>query len=295
MVNAMHVSVICTVRNEEKSITTLLDSLQNGTRRPDEIVIVDGGSRDNTAGVIESYAKTNPSVRLIVEKGANISKGRNVAIKNAKYDLIACVDGGCIADKNWLANLIKPFENDPSMEYVLGFYLPDPKTRFEDVVGALLYPHVDRIKAETFTPSARSMAFWRKCWEIVDGFPERLYTGEDSLFFLKLKDRNFKYTVITDAIIYWRPRGSFKSLYKQYYYYAKGSKEACLQYTFVAYGENIFTYFIPILFNYTVHCIVKFQFIHLFYVPVALFAVLSGKIMGTVAGIRSPIREHVRD
>lgn len=291
----MKVSVICTVRNEEKSITTLLDSLQNGTRRPDEIVIVDGGSRDNTAGVIESYAKSNPSVKLFIEKGANISRGRNVAIKNATHDLIACVDGGCIADKNWLANLIKPFECDPSMEYVLGFYLPDPKTKFEDVVGALLYPHADRIKAETFTPSARSMAFWKKCWEMVDGFPERLYTAEDSLFFLNLKAKNFKYAFVDDAIIYWRPRSSFKSLYKQYYYYAKGSKEACLQYTFVAYGENIFTYFIPILSRYSINLIKKFHFIHLLYVPIVLTAVLSGKIIGTIAGFRSPIREHVRD
>ena len=50
------VSVICTVLNEGESIKGLLDSLAAQTRLPDEIIFVDGGSRDNTVDILNSYA-----------------------------------------------------------------------------------------------------------------------------------------------------------------------------------------------------------------------------------------------
>ena len=70
----MRISVICTVLNEGESIRRLMDSLVAQSRQPDEIVIVDGGSRDNTVAVIQEYADRLP-LRVLVEPGANISAG----------------------------------------------------------------------------------------------------------------------------------------------------------------------------------------------------------------------------
>jgi len=56
----MRVSVICTVLNEGESIRRLMDSLVAQSRQPDEIVIVDGGSRDNTVAVIQEYSDRLP-------------------------------------------------------------------------------------------------------------------------------------------------------------------------------------------------------------------------------------------
>ena len=87
----MRVSVICTVLNEGESIRRLMDSLANQTRPPEEIVIVDGGSRDNTVAVLNEYAGRLP-LHVLVEPGANISHGRNVAIANTTGD-VDCLDG----------------------------------------------------------------------------------------------------------------------------------------------------------------------------------------------------------
>ena len=45
-------SLVITIRNEEKSIEGLLDSILNQTKQPDQIVIVDGGSTDGTINKI---------------------------------------------------------------------------------------------------------------------------------------------------------------------------------------------------------------------------------------------------
>ena len=100
----MRISVICTVLNEGESIRRLMDSLVAQSRQPDEIVIVDGGSRDNTVAVIQEYADRLP-LRVLVEPGANISRGRNVAIAAATGDVIASVDAGVWLEPVWLAEL----------------------------------------------------------------------------------------------------------------------------------------------------------------------------------------------
>ena len=101
----MRVTVISTVLNEGEAIRRLLDSLLAQTRRPDEVVIVDGGSRDNTVAVIQEYAGRLP-LRVLVEPGANISRGRNVAIAAATGDVIASVDAGVWLETQWLEKLV---------------------------------------------------------------------------------------------------------------------------------------------------------------------------------------------
>jgi hypothetical protein len=70
------VAVIATVLNEAGAIEALLESLAGQTRRPDEVVIVDGGSRDGTAGRLAAWAATGRlPLRVIVQPGCNISQG----------------------------------------------------------------------------------------------------------------------------------------------------------------------------------------------------------------------------
>ena len=110
------VSVIITVLNEADSIHLILQNLISQTRKPDEIVIVDGGSTDGTDDIISNKANTETSIRLYVQKGTNISQGRNIAINKARFPLIAVTDGGCRPDNKWLEKLIEPLAKDPSVE-----------------------------------------------------------------------------------------------------------------------------------------------------------------------------------
>src|SRR5574341_779028 len=76
----MKVSVIVTVLNEGPAIRRLLDSLAAQTRTPDEVVVVDGGSQDDTLTVLQAYAQEGRlPLRVLVEPDANISRGRNGA------------------------------------------------------------------------------------------------------------------------------------------------------------------------------------------------------------------------
>lgn len=227
----MQISVIVTVLNEGASIRRLLDSLLSQTRPADEIVIVDGGSSDDTLAQIARYKERLP-LEIISTPGANISAGRNIAIDAASGPVIASTDAGVRLDPNWLAALAAPFETTAAgrtqPQVVAGFFLPDPQTTFEVAMGATVLPLLADIDPRTFLPSSRSIAFTKAIWTEVGGYPTWLDFCEDLIFDFRLRDASGPFAFAPDAIAYFQPRSSLRAFFKQYYQYARGDGKADL-------------------------------------------------------------------
>ncbi|NLE75674.1 MAG: glycosyltransferase [Chloroflexi bacterium] len=222
----MRVSVIVTVKNEGASIRGLLDSLAAQSRAPDEVVIVDGGSGDDTVAQMEAYADRLP-LRVSVAPGANISRGRNLAIAMAQGDVIASTDAGVRLSPGWLAALTEPFAS-PETAVVSGFFVADPQGVFELAMGATVLPHLADVRPETFLPSSRSVAFRKAAWQAVGGYPEWLDFCEDLIFDLRLQARHGSFPFVPEAVARFRPRGSLRSFWRQYWQYARGDGKANL-------------------------------------------------------------------
>ncbi len=226
---SLKVSVICTVLNEGPSIKKLLDSLSQQTRLPDEIIFVDGGSTDDTVAILEQFGKKQQApVQVIVSPGANISRGRNIAIEAATGPIIAGTDAGVQLDKHWLEKLLNPFQTQTPPAVVAGFFIPDPHSAFEVAMGATVLPLISDINPATFLPSSRSIAFLKSSWEAAGRYPEWLDFCEDLIFDFRLRDETGLFTLAPDAIVYFRPRSALQAFFKQYYQYARGDGKADL-------------------------------------------------------------------
>lgn len=221
------VSVIFTVLNEAGSVGRLLDSLRRQTRLPDEVVAVDGGSDDGTYQKLEQFAKEAPfPVRVLSRPGSNISEGRNAAIASAKGPFIASTDAGVRLEKDWLVKLMAPFDDSDAPDVVSGFFVPDPRSLFELVLGAVTLPRLEEIDPQRFHPSSRSVAFRRSAWQAVGGYPEWLDYCEDLLFDFALREAGFTFTFSENAVVHFGPRHNLKAFFKQYYRYARGDGKA---------------------------------------------------------------------
>ena len=252
----MRVSVIFTVLNEAGALPRLLDSLAAQTRQPDEVVVCDGGSHDGTLDLLR--AEERLPLRVIESPGANISRGRNVAIAAATGDVIACTDAGVRLDPHWLEQITQfwiadsgfPIEperleirdsrvsHDSSnpqssivnrqCQWVGGFFLPDTHSTFEVAMGATVLPAPGDINPQTFLPSSRSVAYRKAAWQQVGGYPEWLDYCEDLIFDLHMRDAFGPCRFAPTALVYFRPRTSLRAFFKQYYLYARGDGKANL-------------------------------------------------------------------
>jgi glycosyltransferase involved in cell wall biosynthesis len=237
---AVQVTVIATVYNEARAIARLLDSLAGQTRRPDEVVICDGGSTDGTVELIRAWAVQQqaalPHVRVIVAPGANISRGRNLAIDAAAGPVIAVTDAGVRLENGWLEALVCPFEatgaHAPGPDAVAGFFVADAAGVFQTAMAATVLPMADEIDPARFLPSSRSVAFTKEAWAVAGGYPEWLDYCEDLVFDFRINalhpGQSTGFVWAPEARVHFRPRESLSSFWTQYYRYARGDGKADL-------------------------------------------------------------------
>lgn len=160
-------SVIATVRNEAQTVGAVISGVARQQPPPAEMVIVDGGSDDDTVRVIREYSSrqdvTASGLRVSVrsEPGANISRGRNLAVGSAVGSVIAAVDAGTVLASDWFSRLVAPFERDAGVGVVSGFFVGAPETDWERALAATTLPLVEDIDPVRFLPSSRSVAFRR--------------------------------------------------------------------------------------------------------------------------------------
>jgi len=223
---SMDVTVIATVLNEGESLHRLLDSLLDQDRAADDIVISDGGSTDSTLEVLNRYKSRLP-LKIISVPGSNISQGRNRAIEAAEGPVIAVTDAGVLLSRDWLQELLRPFEEN-SASMVGGWFEADPYSDFEVAMGASVLPSLSEIDPAKFLPSSRSVAFMKSDWEVVGGYPEWLDYSEDLVFDLALFDKNGPFYFAPKALVYFRPRSNLRVFARQYYLYARGDGKANL-------------------------------------------------------------------
>src|SRR5262245_48976296 len=100
----MKVSLVAPVKNEADSIESLMASVAAQTRRPDEMIVVDGGSEDGTPEIVEEWLKRRSLsdwARVVRVDSATPGKGRNIGIANARYDWLAFADAGMRLERTW--------------------------------------------------------------------------------------------------------------------------------------------------------------------------------------------------
>lgn len=216
----MRVSVCVTTFNEEGTIKALIDSLLRQTIKPAEIILVDGGSKDKTVEIVRKYQKISPGIRLFVRRASRV-KGRNIAVAKARANVIAMTDAGCVAEATWLEKITAPL-TDRQTDIVAGFYEMRTNSTFQKAASVFLGVRPEKF-TKNFLPSARSMAFRKRLWKRVGGFPEKLHdTAEDTMFNYKCVKVCARFARVKSAVVEWGVPATLGEVLHKMYHYAKG-------------------------------------------------------------------------
>lgn len=196
----MKISVVSTVFNEERNISEFLDSVIKQSQKPDEFIIVDGGSKDSTYKILKKYSEKHKWIRAFQKKGANISEGRNLAIEKSKGDIIFTSDSSTRFEKDWIKKISKGF--DENTDVVFGKWRIEPHNLVERFLVSRT-PNWKNIDPDTFIPSNRQVAFRKKVWKSVGGFPEHIRRADDNWLHLNAHSKGFSYKFVEDAEVVW--------------------------------------------------------------------------------------------
>ncbi|MCI0519415.1 MAG: glycosyltransferase [Chloroflexi bacterium] len=224
----MNAAVVVTTLNEAASIAALLESLARQSRPADEIILVDGGSEDDTLLIARGFLDRLPGLKILDAPGANISQGRNAGIAAAQSGWIAITDAGCEPQPRWLADMLARLGGQPAAEIVSGVVVPQAANHLEACIAACSLAFRLKVDGVSFFPTARSLAFTRDLWRRAGGFPERLEYGEDAQFILAAAAAGGRLALAEAAQVGWRPRGSYSQVIRQFYRYAWGLAQAGL-------------------------------------------------------------------
>ena len=213
------VSVIVTVRNEARHISDLLDSLVV-QEPPFEVVVVDAESTDATADLVRGYQERYPNIRLVVERCTR-GGGRNLAVKHAKGEIVAFIDGDCIANPFWIHQLRRSLQDADvaaGRTIQIGYYAFESLARVE----------LDHKGFDVTYPSC-NLAYWRPLFDKVGGFDERFITAEDIDLNYRAVDAGARVVSNADAIVYHRARDTISKFLKQAYWNGYGRKQLTLK------------------------------------------------------------------
>jgi hypothetical protein len=105
------ISVVIPCYNYEDFLGSAIESVLNGSRPADEIVVVDDGSTDGSAAVAESY----PEVDLVRKTNGGMASALNAGIERAVGDVVVLLDADDMAEPGRLAWVEKVFEDETAV------------------------------------------------------------------------------------------------------------------------------------------------------------------------------------
>ncbi len=206
-------SIVTTIKNESEGIIKYLKSIESQTLIPQELIIVDGGSTDNSIELIKGYQNNSKlNIKLIEGNNLNVPQGRNVGILESKNEILVFTDAGSYLENDFCCNLISCFDFYKNADLISGITYPKP-----NVAGDWIEKNYDKHNFSIFLPSARAMAVKKSICKKIGLFPEYLITGEDTYFDIKYRQKSKLWVINKKAFVYWdgpvTPEASEKLIY----------------------------------------------------------------------------------
>lgn len=221
----MRVSLIIPTMNAGADIETLLARMEKQSIRPDEIIIVDSQSDDDTAARAARFDR----VRVIPIERSTFDHGgtRDMAIRMSQGDILLLMTQDAIpVDERYVENLLAPFA-DARVAAVGGRQVPkQDATRQEQLVRAHNYPaesriwdqsEIDRRGVRAFMISDCCAAYRRDAYLAVGGFDHPILTNEDMLMAQRLLEAGYKIGYCGNAAVYHSHNLTLRQQYRRNY------------------------------------------------------------------------------
>lgn len=215
----MLISIVITVKNEERDMPDLLDSLVV-QEQPIEIIVVDAFSEDRTQEIVKDYSETYEFVHLYTVGGTR-GKARNYGVEKANGELVAFIDGDEIVNPFWAEEMRKSAKE---YDVVAGKTIQIGYHGFEELERVELFH-----KGYDITYPSCNLLYDKALFKKIGGFDPWFQTAEDIDLNLRAVEAGATIGHNEKAIVYHRTRGSFYGFFKQAFWNGFGRKQLTMK------------------------------------------------------------------
>jgi succinoglycan biosynthesis protein ExoA len=227
------VTVVMPVRNEERhlaaAVTGVLEQHYQGEL---EVILAVGPSSDRTAEIAWQLAAADSRVRVVDNRAGRTPHALNLAIAEAKHDIIVRVDGHGELTPGYISRAVELLLNTGAAN-VGGMMAAQGETAFEEAV-AVAYTTPLGLGGSTFhlessppgpADTVYLGVFRRDALEAVGGFDETMHRAQDWELNYRLRRRGETIWFSPELKVTYRPRSTFPSLMKQFFETGKWRRE----------------------------------------------------------------------
>ena len=238
------VAVIVPVWNEEKTLAKTLDSLLNLSYPKEKlkIVVVNDGSTDKTAEIMERYKKLHPQIETFGKENGGKHTAVNYGITHTDSDLIGCLDADSFVEPCALKKMTCVFENPNVMAVTPALKIYRPKTivqmiqSAEYVFGILVKKVMGLIGAIHVTPGPFTV-FRRDVFSKI-GLFRKAHNTEDMEFAFRMQANHLQIENVHNAWVYTTGPNTVKKLYRQRLRWTHGFLENAKDYKYLFFNKK---------------------------------------------------------
>ncbi len=227
------VSVIVPIYNVERYLRRAIDSLLVQTLEEIEIILVDDGSPDGCAQIIDEYADQYRKCFVLHKQNGGVSDARNAGMEIAHGEYIAFVDPDDYIEPNMIEKLYIEAKSKHSDLVICGYFEEFSENDIMEQKIEFGENHVTGKDASIFFINGKYGAYaWNKLFKksLIDQnhirFPKGIMISEDTVFFSRYLQYTKEVAVIEEGLYHYiRNTGSICAKYhkRQYEYYKAGN------------------------------------------------------------------------
>lgn len=235
----MRVSVVMPVFNEEKYISKVLHGIIEQDWNDElEILVVDGGSTDNTVSEvtqIASKAPANRNIRLLYNSRRHIPVALNIGCRAATGDVIVRLDGHTYPPPDYVRIMVKALSLIQFRGVIGGRCMIVPSNdspMAKAIACAVAHPFgIGNASYRTMNWDDRNQpfmierdtvpfgAFSKQLWFQLNGYDERMLSSEDYDFNYRARKNGYGIWLIPSVALQYVARGTLGQLWRQYFRY----------------------------------------------------------------------------
>jgi len=224
------VSIVMPVRNESAHLPRAFAAIETQSYPRDriEILVVDGGSTDDTPDIVRRRMRADPRICLLGGPGVNTPAAMQLGIAAARGDVVAKVDGHGWVNERFVERAVATLVADESVGCVGPIIVPVAESSVERAIALARFSHLGvgggvytLEEREQDTDTVQCGVYRRSALVEAGGFDPELPFGEDEEANHRLRLAGWRIRLDPAMRFSYRVRPSIAALFRQYFRYGR--------------------------------------------------------------------------